>query len=53
MALTGHQTPEVFRRYSITNEADLKQGVQRLAALHGAAPKQARSSLVPLKAVEA
>jgi integrase len=52
MALTGHETPEVFRRYSITNEADLKQGVQRLAALHGAAPKQARSSVVPLKAAE-
>lgn len=52
MALTGHETPEVFRRYSITNEADLKQGVQRLAALHGAAPKQASSSVVPLKAAE-
>lgn len=49
MALTGHETPEVFRRYSITNEGDLKQGVAKLAALHGAAPKQASGSVVSLK----
>ena len=48
MSLTGHETPEVFRRYSITNEADLKQGVAKLAALHGAAAPEQK--VVPLKA---
>lgn len=33
--LTGHKTRAVFDRYDIVDEADLAQGVSRLAALHG------------------
>jgi len=32
MRLTGHKTTEVFRRYAITSEADLRDAVSRLAA---------------------
>jgi hypothetical protein len=31
MQLTGSTTPPVFRRYAITNEADLRTAVTRLA----------------------
>ena len=33
MQLTGHKTPAIFRRYAITNEADLREAVTRLAGL--------------------
>lgn len=32
MRLTGHKTAEVFRRYAITSESDLRDAVSRLAA---------------------
>ncbi len=32
MQLTGHKTRSVFERYNITDEADLRDGVKRLAA---------------------
>ncbi|MGZ8397959.1 MAG: hypothetical protein ACXWWN_02865 [Gemmatimonadales bacterium] len=32
MRPTGHKTTEVFRRYAITSESDLRDGVSRLAA---------------------
>ena len=35
MQLTGHKTPAIFRRYAITNEADLREAVTRLAGLDG------------------
>ncbi|MEO6056369.1 MAG: hypothetical protein ABIQ49_05975 [Gemmatimonadales bacterium] len=49
MQLCGHRSPEVFRRYAITSEADLKQAVARLANL----PSGSRTSVAPLKAAEA
>lgn len=32
--LTGHKTESVYRRYAIADEAALKEGVEKLAALH-------------------
>lgn len=34
MKLTGHKTESVYRRYAIVSEADLSEGVGKLAALH-------------------
>jgi integrase len=34
MSLLGHKTPSMFRRYQITNDADKKAGVEKLAAYH-------------------
>jgi integrase len=34
MKLTGHRTELVYRRYAIVSEADLAEGVTKLAALH-------------------
>jgi integrase len=34
MQLTGHKTEAVYRRYAIVAEADLREGVGKLAALH-------------------
>ena len=48
MQLCGHRSPEVFRRYAITSEADLKQAVARLANL----PSEARNAVLPLRATE-
>jgi hypothetical protein len=36
MKLTGHKTESVYRRYAIVAEADLREGVAKLAALHEA-----------------
>ena len=35
MKLTGHKTESVYRRYAIVSEADLAEGVSKLALLHG------------------
>jgi hypothetical protein len=32
MQLTGHKTEAVYRRYAMTSEADLREGVDRLNA---------------------
>jgi hypothetical protein len=49
MQLCRHRSPEVFRRYAITSEADLREAVARLAAL----PTHTGGHVVPLKASEA
>jgi integrase len=35
MQLTGHKTEAVYRRYAITSEADLREGVERLNSATG------------------
>jgi integrase len=49
MRLVGHRTESVYRRYAIVAQQDLAAGVQKLAALHGAAPPEARGSVIPLQ----
>jgi integrase len=34
MKLTGHKTESVYRRYAIVSEADLSEGLKKLAAFH-------------------
>ena len=46
MKLTGHKTESIYRRYAIVAEADLTEGVKKLAALHPAESAPAR--VVPL-----
>jgi integrase len=43
MKLTGHKTEAVYRRYAIVSEADLLEGVKKLAALHAGAGSPART----------
>ena len=40
MQLTGHKTEAVYRRYAITSEADLREGVERLNGPQTTAPKR-------------
>ncbi len=42
MKLTGHKTEAVYRRYAIVAESDLREGVEKLAALHSTTDKSAR-----------
>ncbi len=37
MKLVGHKTESVYRRYAIVADADLREGVEKLAAMHGRA----------------
>ena len=48
MKLTGHKTEAVYRRYAIVAEADLREGVEKLARLHEGDVTQARKVL-PLR----
>jgi len=36
MKITGHKTEAVYRRYAIVSEADLSEGLKKLARLHSA-----------------
>jgi hypothetical protein len=48
MKLTGHQTESVYRRYAIVAEADLADGVAKLAALHARQDPTPHAAVVPL-----
>ena len=49
MKLTGHKTESVYRRYAIVCEADLSEGVKKLAALHKKAVNSPPSrAVIPL-----
>jgi integrase len=48
MKLTGHKTESVYRRYAIVSEADLTEGVKKLAALHATEAGTPRT-VVPLR----
>ncbi len=47
MKLTGHKTESIYRRYAIVSEADLAEGVRRLAALRPSTGSEPRR-VVPL-----
>jgi hypothetical protein len=40
MALLGHKTRSIFDRYNIVSEADLAEGVRKLAAFRREAPDE-------------
>ena len=46
--LVGHKTENVYRRYAIVAEADLREGVAKLAALHGRKVEQAGPKVIPM-----
>ena len=48
MAMVGHRTEAIYRRYAIADEAMLKEGAARLAALH-AREATAENKVVALK----
>jgi lipopolysaccharide biosynthesis protein len=48
MAMVGHRTESIYRRYAIADEAMLKEGAVKLAAFH-AAEKNGGRKVVPLK----
>ena len=45
MKLTGHKTEAVYRRYAIVAEADLREGVEKLARLHDGGAREERTAL--------
>jgi integrase len=49
MAITGHRTESVYRRYAITCEADLREGLAKVAGLLEAEARQGRK-VIPLPA---
>jgi integrase len=48
MAMVGHQTESIYRRYAIADEAMLKEGAVKLAAFHAVA-REATPKFVSLK----
>lgn len=47
MAITGHKTASIFRRYNIASADDKREALRKLAAHRGAAP--ATSNVVALR----
>lgn len=52
MDLVGHKTRSIFDRYKIVNEADKREGVEKLARLHEQTTPQ-RSKVMPIQVAEA
>jgi hypothetical protein len=51
MAMVGHETEAIYRRYAIVSETDLSDAAIKLAALQaGDAAKTAESNVVLMKA---
>lgn len=48
MAMVGHRTESIYRRYAIADEAMLKEGAIKLATFH-ASEKNGSGRVVPLK----
>jgi hypothetical protein len=48
MAMVGHSTESIYRRYAIADEAMLKEGAVKLAAFH-AAEKHGKAKVVPFQ----
>ena len=48
MAMVGHRTESIYRRYAIADEAMPKEGAVKLAAFH-ASEKGGARKVVPLK----
>lgn len=48
MAMVGHRTESIYRRYAIADEAMLKEGAVKLAAFH-ASEKNSTPQVVPIK----
>lgn len=46
MKLTGHKTEAVYRRYAIAAEADLREGVEKLAHLFETSDSQRKVALI-------
>jgi Phage integrase family len=42
MKLSGHKTEAVYKRYAITNEADLVEGVEKVAAMMNSAKREVK-----------
>ena len=38
MQLVGHRSEAIYRRYAITNETDLREGLQKIVAQREASP---------------
>jgi hypothetical protein len=45
IAMVGHRTESIYRRYAIVAESDLKAGAERLAALHATQADEPRTVL--------
>ena len=43
MKLTGHRTESIYQRYAIVSEADLREGLRRLAEARNATPNATRA----------
>lgn len=46
MKLTGHKTEAVYRRYAIVSEADLSEGVKKLATMHANESQDANNGTI-------